>query len=135
MPEKGKADMTKITSPTTCLVCGTKLPEVSLAFCQECTFPCELTTTEAPPADLPNGTLAMLDFKSVCCNADIDILPRKATCSPECHEMFVRRCEKELGEYRKVISITRGMAYKVPTRVIIEQGIREQDLPRFPLWS
>ena len=41
---------------------------------------------------------------------------------------------EKFGEFKKVIS-HRGIAYKVPTTVIIREGIREQDLNNFPLWS
>jgi len=41
---------------------------------------------------------------------------------------------EKFGEFKKVISHT-GIAYKVPTTVIIREGIKEQDLVNFPLWS
>jgi len=49
-----------------------------------------------------------------------------------------RFAEKQIidkfGEFKRVIS-HRGIAYKVPTVVIIREGIREQDLVNFPLWN
>ena len=41
---------------------------------------------------------------------------------------------KEYGEFKKVIN-HKGIAYRVPTIVIIREGIKEQDLYQFPLWS
>jgi len=41
---------------------------------------------------------------------------------------------KEYGEFKKVIN-HKGIAYRVPTIVIIREGIKEQDLCNFPLWS
>jgi len=41
---------------------------------------------------------------------------------------------KQYGEFKKVIDHN-GIAYSVPTIVIIREGIREQDLYQFPLWS
>ena len=41
---------------------------------------------------------------------------------------------KEYGEFKKVIDHN-GIAYRVPTIVIIREGIKEQDLHYFPLWS
>ena len=41
---------------------------------------------------------------------------------------------EKFGEFKRVTN-HRGIAYKVPTIVIIREGIREQDLVNFPLWS
>lgn len=41
---------------------------------------------------------------------------------------------KEYGEFKKVIDHN-GIAYRVPTIVIMREGINEQDLSNFPLWS
>ena len=41
---------------------------------------------------------------------------------------------KEYGEFKKVIDHN-GIAYRVPTIVIIREGIKEQDLYQFPLWN
>ena len=45
-----------------------------------------------------------------------------------------KQINEKFGEFKKVISHT-GIAYKVPTTVIIREGIKEQDLVNFPLWS
>jgi len=57
------------------------------------------------------------------------------TCSDECHEELVRRMVARFGEFKKVVRMTTGVAYKVPTRDIIEPGVREQELDRYPLWE
>ena len=41
---------------------------------------------------------------------------------------------KEFGEFKKITNHN-GISYKVPTIVIMREGIREQDLPNFPLWD
>lgn len=41
---------------------------------------------------------------------------------------------KDLGEFRKVTDHN-GVSYKVPVVVIIREGIKEEDLNQFPLWS
>ena len=41
---------------------------------------------------------------------------------------------KEYGEFKKVTD-HKGISYKVPTIVIIREGIKEVDLNEFPLWS
>lgn len=60
---------------------------------------------------------------------------RELTCSDECHEELVRRLVAEFGEFKKVVRASTGVAYKVPTSDIIESGLREQDLDRYPLWE
>lgn len=57
------------------------------------------------------------------------------TCSPACHEELVRRWEVKCGKYKKIVRKTTGEAFKVPIRTIIEQGIKEQDLDKFPKWG
>jgi len=41
---------------------------------------------------------------------------------------------KDYGEFKKVVN-HKGIAYKVPTIVIIREGIKEDELDQFPLWS
>ncbi len=41
---------------------------------------------------------------------------------------------KQHGEFKKVTN-HRGISYKVPTIVIIREGIKEDELSQFPLWS
>ena len=41
---------------------------------------------------------------------------------------------EKFGEFKRIVN-HRGVAYKVPTVVIIREGIKEQDLDNFPLWS
>ena len=60
---------------------------------------------------------------------------RGLTCSDECHKEFVRHLIPEFGEFMKVIRMTTGVAYKVPTRDIIEDGLKEEELGRYPLWD
>lgn len=60
---------------------------------------------------------------------------RELTCSDECHEELARRLISEFGEFKKVISETTGIAYRVPTRDIIEKGLREEELDQYPVWG
>lgn len=75
-----------------------------------------------------------MDIKSTCCNADVHI-QQKITCSDLCHNIFVEHLVKEKGQYQKVIDMETGKAHKVPTKLIIENGITQQDLKSFPLWD
>ncbi len=60
---------------------------------------------------------------------------RGLTCSDECHEELVRRLIARFGEFKKVVRASTGIAYRVPTRDIIEKRIREQDLDQYPVWE
>ncbi len=50
-------------------------------------------------------------------------------------EKLIRRVIEQFGEFRKVVRMTTGEAFKVPTRDIIEKGIQEQDLDQYPKWE
>jgi RecJ-like exonuclease len=60
---------------------------------------------------------------------------RELTCSEECHKKLIDKVVKEVGEYKKVVDIETGKAYKVPTRHILEYGLKHEDLKNFPLWD
>ncbi len=59
---------------------------------------------------------------------------RELTCSDECHEELVNLLG-DSGEFAKVIRLSTGVAYKVPTEDIIEKGLREGNLDQYPLWE
>lgn len=60
---------------------------------------------------------------------------RETTCSDQCHQELIRRLVAEFGEFKKVVRMTTGEAFKVPTRDIIERGLKEEELDRYPLWE
>lgn len=60
---------------------------------------------------------------------------REVTCSDACHEELVNRLVAQFGEFKKVVRASTGEAFKVPTRDIIEKGVREQDLDNYPRWE
>ncbi len=60
---------------------------------------------------------------------------RELTCSDECHEELVRRLVADSGEFKKVIRLSTGVAYKVPTMDIIEKRLRAEELDQYPLWE
>jgi len=54
----------------------------------------------------------------------------------ECNrEELVRHLIEQFGEFKKILRMTTGEAFKVPTRDIIEKGIREQELDQYPRWE
>ena len=75
-----------------------------------------------------------MDVKSVCCNSDIESHQR-ITCGEYCHEKFILQMLDEHGLFKKVVDQTTDIAYKVPTRTIIETGLRQEELKNFPTWD
>jgi hypothetical protein len=58
----------------------------------------------------------------------------RTTCSDDCHEKLVYQLEQEFGPYKKVVDETTGLIHKVPTRDIIERGLKQTELHKYPLW-
>lgn len=57
------------------------------------------------------------------------------TCSDECHAKLVSLIISKYGEFKKVIRLSSGIAYRVPTRDIIEKGVLEEELDQYPVWQ
>jgi len=60
---------------------------------------------------------------------------REITCSEECHDKLTSHIVAEFGEFKMVVRKATGIAYRVPTRDIIEFGLKEVDLSQYPLWK
>ena len=60
---------------------------------------------------------------------------RLLTCSEECHHQLIDDLTKKFGEFKKVIDTETGKAHKVPTRDILESGIKGSDLHNYPFWD
>jgi len=60
---------------------------------------------------------------------------RELTCSQTCHDELVSILIARFGEFKKVVRARTGVAYKVPTRDILEKGVSEQNLDRYPRWE
>jgi hypothetical protein len=43
--------------------------------------------------------------------------------------------EGACGKYKQVVDQETGVAYRVPTRYIIEKGLKYENLKNFPLWT
>lgn len=115
-----------------CVICGNPSgPE--LHTCLKCHKSC-LPVFENSLKDKHEGSFVILDIKSNCCNYDVETVSR-ITCSTDCHEKLVRHIEKEVGEYKKVIDQETGISYRVPTREIIEKGLTQKDLSKYPVWT
>lgn len=60
---------------------------------------------------------------------------RELTCSQPCHDKLIDYNVAKFGEFKKVVRVSTGEEFKVPTRDILERGIQEQDLDRYPRWE
>jgi ribosomal protein S27AE len=110
-----------------CVVCGnpTYTSNSLRMQCGKCHRTCKPVNIEGNTANA---------VMSDCCNADV-LFVGCITCSPVCHEEFVIAAEKEFGMFKKVVDGTTNIAYKIPTRDIVEKGLVCADLPRYPVWD
>ena len=115
-----------------CVVCSKKMVYAGHYVCQKCNNVCEVNMEYVLKKSEKYCTV---DAKSKCCNADFSNFA-KSTCSEECHEKMVKEMEKDFGEFKKVIDQETMIAYKVPTRDIIEQGLSQEELKiKYPRWT
>ena len=59
---------------------------------------------------------------------------RTMTCSDACHNEMKRIIKENHGEFKKVTN-HKGESFRVPTDDIIEHGIKEKDLAKYPRWE
>jgi len=59
----------------------------------------------------------------------------KVTCSDVCHERLVACLEAEYGTHYRCVRMSTGEEFRVPTRDIIERGVKERDLDQYPHWD
>jgi hypothetical protein len=109
-----------------CVICDIALQTVSFVVCQKCNNISRFDYKIIGPN--------VLDIKSTCCNADVNV-QQKITCSDLCHIKLVDYMIEDTGKYQKVIDTETGTAHRVPTRLIIEEGITQQHLKEFPKWT
>jgi len=108
-----------------CVICKNKLKDSGYYLCNKCNKVCEITYTKISED--------VSDIKSKCCNADIE-MNNKITCSKFCHDLYVIKKIAVDGLFKKVVDLESGKAHKIPTKLIIEEGIIQQDLKKFPEW-
>jgi hypothetical protein len=109
-----------------CVICDKFIDRGSYWQCSKCDKVCQITMT-----DIENPRLE--DIKSACCNVDV-INHQNITCSEQCHITFVEKMLTEFGDYKKITDGNSGISYKVPSRLIIEKGIKQDQLKDFPVW-
>ena len=108
-----------------CVICDVKLLIASFMICRRC--------NKVANYDYRIVGENVLDVKSKCCNDDVTI-QQKITCSDICHDKFVELLIGDKGKYQKIIDIESGKAHKIPTIVVIEEGITQPQLKNYPLW-
>lgn len=54
------------------------------------------------------------------------------TCDAVCHQGWIERIVAAVGETKLITYTVTGKTYRVPTRVILEAGIKAADLPNYP---
>lgn len=73
--------------------------------------------------------------KCLCIMCGLAVTAGRMTCSEKCHDEFIKFGQKKFGVKKKVVDITTGIAYSVPTRDIIEIGLAWKDLAKYPVWK
>ena len=71
-----------------------------------------------------------MDDITTCCHAVVDV-QTKATCSDRCHEDLVSEIEREFGAEKVVIG-SDGRKHRVPTRVFLKRGLRDEEILHYP---
>lgn len=55
------------------------------------------------------------------------------TCSEKCHDQMKKEFIEDFGPFKDITDAETGKTHRVPTEVIFEQGIRPQDLKKYPV--
>lgn len=114
-----------------CVVCSNVILNASYATCKSCNQICEV---HPKGKRIPDGDYFITDIKSNCCESDVSI-NFKHTCRGECHSQLIKEMTEQVGEFKKIIDIETKIAYKVPTKDIIEKGIMYGELSSYPRWQ
>jgi len=106
-------------------MCKAILKSSGYYLCKKCNKVCQITHTVISED--------IMDVKSICCNSDV-VINNKITCSDFCHNQYILKKIDEDGLFKKVVDLDSGITYRVPTRLLIEEGLRQEDLKNFPVW-
>jgi len=58
---------------------------------------------------------------------------REHTCSDECHKLFLDRVEQEVGKEKIIVDAATGKEHVVPTKEILENGLKQENLKNYPV--
>jgi len=78
--------------------------------------------------------MAMTKRECVICG-DFYYPGNDVTCSKECHDKLINLLIFKHGECKKITRATTGESFKVPLRDILENGVREEELDKYPRWE
>ena len=120
-----------------CVFCSSELKDRGLYYCLKCGNVTEVEFQPlggGPKMIQINPVLFLADARSKCCRADLEVRTR-ITCSEKCHRLFVRALVSQFGEFKRVMDQTTEKSYRVPTKDIIEKGLKWHALARYPEWD
>ncbi|WP_174591897.1 hypothetical protein [Methanocella conradii] len=120
-----------------CVVCSSELKDRGFFYCLRCGGVAEIEFHPlggGPKMIQINPVLFLADARSKCCGAELEVRTR-ITCSDKCHRLFVRVLISQFGEFKRLVDQSTGKSYRVPTKEIIEKGLKWRDLTRYPEWS
>ena len=116
-----------------CVVCGDVVGGTAAPICRSCHKPARVILRRIGKGPQKRNGTFIADAVSDCCDDDVDIAPGvRITCSENCHERFVEELEREFGREKVVVDEATGRRHLVPTRQIIERGVRQENLKFFP---
>lgn len=110
-----------------CVICDKFIVSTSYVVCQKCNSVSKIGYKLI-------GEEYAKNVKSGCCNASVNV-QQKITCNEWCHLKFIHFTIEEKGEFQKIVNIHSGKAHKVPTRLIMEDGVTQLELESFPVWE
>lgn len=55
------------------------------------------------------------------------------TCSDKCHDQLKKEFIGDFGPYKDITDGTTGLTHRVPTDIIFDEGIRQQNLKKYPI--
>lgn len=117
-----------------CVICSQQMVEHSKHICKRCGKLCSLKNRDMPIDEAQTPGFRLMDIKSKCCNSDI-IISGSITDSQACHEILITEMELMHGKFKRIIDGATGIEHKVPLRLLIENGLSQKDLHKFPLWD
>jgi len=102
-------------------------PEKPCQFCGSTTIcDCPLEIVEMPFSTRKNVCI-------VCGKTYVG--GREFTCSEKCHKELCKKLVAMFGEFKRVVDAETGKTYRVPTKDILEKGLRHEDLVKYPEWK
>lgn len=117
-----------------CVICSQQMVDHAKHVCKKCGKLCAIKHRDMPIDEDMTPGFRLLDVKSKCCNADVIISGTITDCEA-CHEILISEMELMHGKFKRVIDGATGIEHKVPLRLIIEHGLTQAELHKFPLWD